>query len=82
MLNKDLETRQNIIKYCEDNNINKRDQFYLLHAFHVDTTEDLHNMIAYIKQHDDNIVVAESKEKTSGAKIYIFKPRDNQPKKD
>lgn len=82
MLEKDFETRTNIIGYCKDNDINDRDMFYLLHAFHVDTTEDFLNMINYIKQGENCASVSESKSIDEPTKIYIFNPKNKQPKKD
>lgn len=51
MLDKDnSNTRENILEYCQDNNVNDLEKFYLLQAFHVDNEEDLKNMLNYVKQ--------------------------------
>lgn len=82
MSEKDIETRKNIIEYCEANEINDRDMFYLLHAFHVDNKNDFQNMIDYIKQGENCASVSESKSIDEPTKIYIFNPKNKQPKKD
>lgn len=74
MLEKDLKTRENIIEYCNKNNVNDRDKFYLLHAFEVDTAADLKIMLDYIREIDNCLPVPKIKNEDGPTKIYTITP--------
>lgn len=82
MSEKDIETRKNIIEYCEANEINDRDMFYLLHAFHVDNKNDFQNMIDYIRRENNHLPVSKVEKTDEPTKIYTLHINNEQPKKD
>lgn len=76
MLDKEFETRENILEYCNEKNINDRDKFYLLNSFHVDTDEDLKIMLAYIRDINNYLPVPRIKNEDGPTKTYTITPHD------
>lgn len=68
-----VETRKNVLKYCEQMNFNPQDKYYMLRTFHVETREDLDEMLNYIRSINHPVPIPKEKDFDGPTKIYVPK---------
>lgn len=73
-------TRENILKMCEQDNLNPKDKYYLLRSFGVDNNDDLTEMFDYFRE-INNPPLPIPKEKNYDGPTKIYTPKVKIKKK-